>query len=260
MHDANHGATSASPRFNRILSLSLDLIGASSVLWRDKHNVKHHTYTNVAGADPDLEGGKPLLRLAPWQERRPWHRFQHLYVWVVYAAFPLKWWFFDDLRDLRGRGRRDAFQVLLGKAVFVSWAFILPAVLHPSWGLVGLWAVALATLGPVVASIFQLAHCAPQADFVQLEQARGSWAQHQVATTVDFAPRNAVLCWYLGGLNFQVEHHLFARVCHVHYPRLSGIVQETCLKHGLRYRCEPTLHSALAANFRWLRSLGAPSA
>src|SRR4051794_5392334 len=89
MHDANHGATSSSPWLNRVLSLSLDLIGASSALWRDKHNVKHHTYTNVAGADPDLEGGGALLRLAPWQPRKKWHRFQHLYVWIIYAFFPL---------------------------------------------------------------------------------------------------------------------------------------------------------------------------
>src|SRR4051812_27282444 len=160
MHDANHGAASPSPRVNRLLSFSLDLLGASSALWRHKHNVLHHTYTNVSGADPDLEGGGAVLRLAPWQPRYPWHRYQRYYVWLVYALFPLKWWFIDDVRELlEGRVRgRELYTALLGKGLFVGWAFALPAALHFSWGLVGLWAIALVTLGNVMASVFQLAH------------------------------------------------------------------------------------------------------
>src|SRR6185503_10791683 len=91
MHDANHDATSSNRGVNRALSWSLDLLGASSLLWRHKHNLMHHTFTNVAGSDPDLEGGRPWLRLAPWQERRPWHSYQHLYVWLLYGVFPIKW-------------------------------------------------------------------------------------------------------------------------------------------------------------------------
>src|SRR5438270_116835 len=100
MHDANHGSTSSSARTNGILSFTLDLIGGSSFLWRRKHNVLHHTYTNISSLDPDLEGGGPLLRLAPWQPRHGHHRFQHLYVWLLYGFFPLKWWFVDDFREL----------------------------------------------------------------------------------------------------------------------------------------------------------------
>src|SRR5882762_3657635 len=92
MHDANHGGTSSSARMNGILSFTLDLIGGSSFLWRRKHNVLHHTYTNISALDPDLEGGGPFLRLAPWQSRHGHHRFQHLYVWLLYGLFPLKWW------------------------------------------------------------------------------------------------------------------------------------------------------------------------
>ncbi|HEY6863952.1 MAG TPA: acyl-CoA desaturase, partial [Burkholderiales bacterium] len=236
MHDANHGATSSSARVNRIVSLSLDLVGASSVLWREKHNVRHHTYTNIAGADPDLEGGSPFLRLAPWQRRRAWHRFQHLYVWLIYAVFPLKWWFFDDLRELSRLRPRDRLSLLAGKGVFLAWAVVIPAMLHPGWGLVALWAIAVATLGNVLAAVFQLAHCMDDAEFVDATAERGDWAEHQLSTTVDFAPRNALLGWYLGGLNFQVEHHLFARVCHVHYPALAAMVRDASARHGLRYR------------------------
>jgi linoleoyl-CoA desaturase len=221
----------------------------------------HHTYTNVSGVDPDLEGGGPWLRVAPWQPRHPWHRFQHLYVWLLYGLFPLKWWFVDDLRELaEGRVRgRALFGALAGKALFISWAFALPAILHPGWALVGIWAIALFTLGNVLAFVFQLAHCVGRAEFFEAADVQGAWMRHQVATTVDFAPANPLLSWYLGGLNYQVEHHLFARVCHVHYPALARIVAETCRAHRVRYRVEPTLRSAIGANLRWLHQLGAPA-
>lgn len=261
MHDANHGAASSSARVNRLLSYSLDLLGASSALWRHKHNVLHHTYTNISGIDPDLEGGGAVLRLAPWQPRYPWHRFQRFYIWLVYALFPLKWWFLDDVKELaEGRVRgRELFGAIAGKLLFITWAFALPAILHPSWALFGIWAIALFTLGNVLAFVFQLAHCVGEAEFVKSEEVEGGWMRHQVATTVDFAPANALLSWYLGGLNFQVEHHLFARVCHVHYPALRRIVAETCRAHAVPYRCQPSLWSALGANWRWLRTLGAPA-
>jgi linoleoyl-CoA desaturase len=270
MHDANHGATSSNTRANRLLSFTLDLLGASSFLWRSKHNVLHHAYPNLEGLDPDIEAGSPLLRLAPWQPRRWYHRFQHLYVWLLYGLFPLQWWFIDDVRELAtgrigghrfppARGRA-LLMAVLGKALFVSWAFVLPAVLHPSWALLALWGLAIFILGNVLAGVFQLAHCVGEAEFLGSGRVESDWAEHQVATSVDFARRNVLLGWYLGGLNFQVEHHLFPRVCHLHYPALSRIVEATCLSHDVRYRCEPTLRSALAANWRWLRLMGSASA
>jgi linoleoyl-CoA desaturase len=267
MHDANHGGYSTSGRVNRILSFSLDFIGASSHVWRHKHNVLHHTYTNISGLDADLEPG-PLLRFATWQPRRAYHRFQHLYVWLLYAVFPLRWFFIDDFRDMlsgsigganypRPRGW-SLVGALAGKAVFYSWAFVIPAVLHPTWWLIPLWLLASFTLGNVLATVFQLAHCVEGVDFHQGQgQAMDSeWAVHQVSTTMDFAPSSALLSWYLGGLNFQVEHHLFPRVCHMHYPAISRIVEETCRAHGISYRSEPSLLVALGANVRWLRDLG----
>src|SRR6266849_6158966 len=218
-------------------------------------------------ARPGLGGGAAERLHRP---RHGHHRFQHLYVWLLYGLFPLKWWFVDDLRELAtgriaghqfppARGR-ELLGALAGKALFVSWAFVLPAVLHPSWALLPLWGLAIFTLGNVLAAVFQLAHCVGEAEFLDSGRIESDWAEHQVATTVDFAPANALLGWYLGGLNFQVEHHLFPRVCHLHYPALARIVEETCRAHRVRYRCEPTLRSALAANWRWLRRMGSPAA
>jgi linoleoyl-CoA desaturase len=272
MHDANHGGYSKSPRVNRIMSFTLDLVGASSAIWRQKHNVMHHTYTNVSGLDSDIESGSPMLRLAPWQPRLRAHRFQHLYVWLLYGLFPIQWWFLDDMSELvtgkvagqkfpPARGRR-LVGALAGKAVFIAWTLVIPLALHPWWVVLSLWFLAIFVLGNVLASTFQLAHCVGQAEFHKADagqEMKDEWAVHQVNTTVDFARRNRLLGWYMGGLNFQVEHHLFPKVCHLHYPAISRIVEETCAAHGIRYRDEPTLRSALRSNFRWLKQMGSPS-
>jgi linoleoyl-CoA desaturase len=267
MHDANHGAYARGRRANRALGLTLDLIGGSSYMWRHKHNVLHHTYTNVAPLDVDL-GGSALLRFSPETPRRPVMRFQHLYVWALYAVYPLGWWVLDDFQRLvSGRigenpiprpDRGDVATLLLGKAVFFGWTVVLPLAVHPTWLVLPFAAVAIATLGVTLAVTFQLAHCVGEADFHDARSGRpvGDWAAHQVTTTVDFARGNRLLGWYLGGLNFQVEHHLFPKVCHVHYPALSRIVEATCAAHGVRYTAQPSLRAAVAANVRWLREMG----
>jgi len=269
MHDANHGASAKRPAWNRALSFSSDLIGGSSAVWRHKHNVLHHTFTNVVGLDADLDAGA-LLRLAPSQPRRAAHRWQHLYAWGLYLVFPLRWFLYDDLRDVvtgriggqpfpRPRGW-DLATLLAGKALFLAWAVVLPVALHPTWWLVPVALLAVGTLGLTLATVFQLAHAVGEADFVAAGGGtlEVDWATHQVATTVDFARGNRLLGWYLGGLNFQVVHHLFPRVSHVHYQALSPLVEAACRAHGVRYRAWPGLGAALAANVRWLRLMGRP--
>jgi linoleoyl-CoA desaturase len=267
MHDANHGASANRTGWNRVLSFSSDLIGGSSAVWRHKHNVLHHTFTNVVGVDADLDAGA-LLRLAPSQPRHAAHRWQHLYVWLLYVVFPLRWFLYDDLRDVAtGRVGGQPFPrphgwelagLLVGKVLFLGWAVALPLALHPTWWLAPVALLAVGTLGLTLATVFQLAHAVGEADFV----APGAgalpldWATHQLATTVDFARGNRLLGWYLGGLNFQVVHHLFPRVSHVHYRALAPLVEAACRAHGVRYRAWPGLGAALGAHVRWLRRMG----
>jgi linoleoyl-CoA desaturase len=270
MHDANHGSSAANPAWNRALAYSADLIGASGALWRQKHNVLHHTYTNVVGVDSDLDSGT-LLRVAPSQPRRSGHRWQHLYVWLLYVVFPLRWFFFDDFRDLsvgriggqpfqRPRGR-DLAALFLGKAIFIGWAVVLPVVIHPTWWLLPFGLLTIGTLGVTLATVFQLAHAVGEAAFIAPTGAilPTDWATHQVTTTVDFARGNALLGWYLGGLNFQVVHHLFPRVSHVHYRALAPLVEAACRDHGVPYRAWPGFAEALGANVRWLKQMGRPA-
>src|SRR5262245_17931065 len=98
-HDANHGAYSRHRLVNRMMERSLDFLGASSYLWRLKHNVFHHTYTNLHGADHDIDLG-PFARLAPAQPRRPMHRFQHLYMWAFYGFTAFNMHFVEDFKQL----------------------------------------------------------------------------------------------------------------------------------------------------------------
>jgi linoleoyl-CoA desaturase len=269
MHDANHGAYARSPRVNRAWGLTLDLVGASSYLWRFKHNVQHHTFANVDGMDSDIDAG-PFLRLAPSQPLRRFHRWQHVYGWGLYGVLAVKWWFVDDVVDVaRGRIGRLPFArprgpelaaFVAGKAVFVGWALAVPVLVFRSAWVAAFFVLGAFTLGVVLSTVFQLAHAVPDAEF---HAAAGAdtrmptgFAEHQVRATVDFAPANRLLGWYVGGLNFQVEHHLFPDVCHVHYPALAPIVEAACRQAGIRRRTAPTLRAAIAHHYRHLRALG----
>jgi linoleoyl-CoA desaturase len=270
MHDANHGAYSRSPRVNRAFGFALDAVGASSYVWRFKHNVQHHTYSNVDGLDADIDAA-PFLRLAPSQRLRAWHRWQHLYAWPLYGVLAVKWWFVDDAVDLlRGRiglvnfPRPQGWElagVLLGKAVFLSWSLVVPLVLFRSGWVAPLYLLGAFTLGVVLSVVFQLAHAVDETTFHAAEPGAERrlptpWAEHQVRATVDFARSNRLLGWYVGGLNYQVVHHLFPEVCHVHYPALAKVVEAVCAKHRIPYRAQPTLRAALAAHYRFLCRLG----
>ena len=166
----------------------------------------------------------------------------------------------------RPRGR-ELLIFVGGKIVFFSLAFLLPALLHPLWGVLATYAIAAFTSGVVLAVVFQLAHCVEEAEFPMPVRTAGGearmqtdWAVHEVQTTVDFARGSRVLCWLLGGLNFQVEHHLFHKICHVHYPALSKVVEEACEEFGVRYAAHRTFAGAVASHFRWLVRMGRPDA
>jgi linoleoyl-CoA desaturase len=269
-HDANHGAYSTRGWVNRIFGCTLDLMGVCSFIWRQKHNIAHHTFTNVAGIDYDLDFGV-LARLSPEQRRRPWHRYQHLYLWFFYGFLLPKWVFHDDFIILKKRligahklpaPNAAKLTAFVGwKVFFVLWAIAIPALFHPWWQVLVFHSIAVFTLGLTLGTFFQLAHCISEADFPAVghgARMEADWAAHQIATTVDFAPKSAFLTWFVGGLNFQVEHHLFPKVCHLHYPALAKIVGEVSLKHGLKYRRHTTFGGAIASHFRHLRTLGLP--
>jgi linoleoyl-CoA desaturase len=267
-HDGGHQAYSNHRWVNKLMALTLDLLGGSSYVWAKKHNQIHHSYSNITGHDDDIDIGV-LGRLSPHQ---PWlkvHRFQHLYLWFLYGMLPIKWQIFDDFRDIL-KGRIAAYPIpmtkgweavllLGGKITFFSLALVLPMCLHPVWSVLLLYVLASFVQGVTLSVVFQLAHCVEEANFPMPESGRmeTAWAVHQVETTVDFGRHNRLLTWYVGGLNYQIEHHLFPRICHIHYPAISGIVEETSREFGVRYIAHETLRQGIASHFRWLRRMGA---
>lgn len=266
-HDASHGSYSRLPAFNRAMAFAFDLLGASSYVWHWKHDVVHHTYPNITGVDEDISLG-PLGRLTPSQPHHPPHRFQHFYLWALYGLILFKWQFVDDFRDvIRGKVGQTAMPrprglelglFLAGKVASVAVCFVIPLLRHPPGVVFGMYFLTAFLLGLVVSVVFQLAHAVEDAEFpVAAPRGRMSseWAIHQVETTVDFARGSRVLAWYLGGLNFQIEHHLFPKLSHAHYPALAPIVEAVCVERGVRYRAHRTLRAAIASHYRWLRRL-----
>jgi linoleoyl-CoA desaturase len=268
-HDANHGAYSHRRWVNRLMGFSLDLLGASSYLWHWKHNILHHTYTNIEGADHDLDA-KPFGRLAPEQTRRLPHRFQHIYMWALYGFMLPKWQLVDDFQNaLEGRLENNRIprprgwalaQLLFGKIAFFAWALAIPMAFHRWWVVLLFYGGTSFSVGVILAVVFQLAHCIEEAEFphVSAESSRipVDWARHQLKTTVDFARGNRAITWYLGGLNYQIEHHLFPRICHIHYPAIAGVVEETCAEFGVPYLAHEGVLGALSSHWRWLRRMG----
>ena len=270
-HDGSHQAYSNLPWVNGLMAMTLDVIGGSSHLWQWKHVVFHHTYVNIAGQDPDLNLGI-LARVTPHQKRRTFHRWQHLYLWLFYGFLAIKWQLVADFRNLitrrigRHRVRRptgwDLVVLVAGKVVFFTWAFGIPLLFHPVVVVLIYYAVAALVAGATLSVVFQVAHCVGEAAFplpcANTGRMESDWAIHQAETTVDFARRSRVVAWLLGGLNFQIEHHLFPRICHVNYPGISRVVEDTCRDFGIGYREFASFPAGLAAHFHWLRRMGRP--
>lgn len=272
-HDGSHHAYSNHDWINKLMAMTLDVIGGSSYHWYWKHLVYHHTYVNITGHDTDVDIGG-LGRLTPHHRRLWFYRWQQFYIWPLYGFMAINWHLVGDFRDvIPGRigehklPRPKGWELVIfvaGKVSFFALAFGIPLLFHPIWVVALFYAAAAMVLGLVLSVVFQLAHCVEQAEFPVPRQDTGrienSWAIHQVETTVDFARRSRVASWLLGGLNFQIEHHLFPRICHINYPAISKVVEQTCLEFGVRYSEHKSFWSGVASHFRWLRRMGMPDA
>lgn len=272
-HDAGHSAASRHRAVNYLGLVLMDLTGVSSYVWLQRHNMMHHAYPNVHDYDCDIDVG-PLLRLSPHQPHLWLHRFQHIYLWPLYGLHLLKWQFIDDvvplitgrlgaLRFRRPRGY-DLAHYLLGKTAFVVLAFVIPMSLHAPAAVLGLYLLIAYVNGMIFVYVVQLSHlveCTETPRPSQIgAQLDSDWAVHQVEASCDFSQQNRVLSWLLGGLNFQVEHHLFPKVCHVHYPALAPIVRDACREFDVPYNTHASVLAGLRSHHRFLRHLGQASA
>jgi linoleoyl-CoA desaturase len=270
MHDACHGSYSTKTWLNNLMGLSLNMLGGNAFIWKFKHNIIHHTYTNIDGIDDDI-AKSPVIRQCESQKWVKAHRYQHIYVVVLYAISSFAWVSMLDFTkyfrqkvhntSLQKMNLTEHFIFWISKVMYILFYVIIPVhfVGWTAW-LIGFSCMHVA-LGLTLAIVFQLAHVVEDAEFVfapglEPQKIEEEWAIHQVRTTANFAPENKLVSWFVGGLNFQIEHHLFPKVSHVHYPAIAPIVRETCNKHHVRYNEFRTMSSAVASHFRIMKMLG----
>lgn len=272
MHDANHGSYSAKKWKNNTLSYTLNLVGGHSFNWKVQHNVLHHTYTNVHDVDEDISP-RGILRMAPGSPWRPFHRWQHYYAWFFYGLMTFVWVVHKDFKNIikyqrngmmklqNGSPVKEWIIMVLSKIAYIGYIIVLPALLLPfSWGQIILGFLLMQFIaGFILAIVFQPAHViegttypVPDAD----GNLENNWAIHQLHTTTNFGHRHKAFSWFVGGLNYQVEHHLFPNICHVHYRNIAPIVKQTTQDFGLPYKSVDTFMQAMVAHTKLLKELG----
>lgn len=273
MHDANHGSYSTNKVVNIILGGLLNLVGGWHTNWKIQHNVLHHTYTNIHEHDGDIEN--IFMRFSPDQEHKPMHKYQRFYAPFLYSLLSLYWLLAKDyvqislfqkngLLEKQGKSvTRAILEVSFFKLVYVT-SVVLVAYLNkdvfPIWCTVVGFLFAQAMSGLILSLIFQPAHVQPHIHFTKADDTtssvENSWAIHQMRTTTNFATEKKLFSWFIGGLNYQVEHHLFPNICHVHYRKIAPIVKETAEEYGVPYQNQETFTEALSNHFRLIRLLG----
>lgn len=272
MHDGNHGSYSKEHWINSLMGYSLNVVGASSFNWKIQHNLLHHTYTNIYGKDEDISR-RGIMRFSPHAPWKKFHKYQFIYAWFLYGLMTISWVFIKDfsqlpdyqkkgfLRRLKTSGSKEWTILILTKLIYFGYIFMVPVLVTPwLW-----WQVFLGILimhfvtGFLLAIIFQPAHVTPSSDFPLPDKnhaLKDNWTIHQLRTTTNYANNSRWFTWMVGGLNFQVEHHLFPGMCHVHFPQIAGIVETTAKEFGLPYNSIPTFAQALQEHLFLLRKLG----
>ncbi|MBI9067347.1 MAG: acyl-CoA desaturase [Salinivirgaceae bacterium] len=273
MHDANHFSYSKNKTINKIMSYSLFMVGGFPTNWQHQHNTLHHGYTNIDGMDEDISPPVSLLRFSPHKPLQKIHKFQFLYAWFFYGMMTLMWATSKDFKQLNRYFKSDSsfgtnksytkllVEIILSKAIYYIILLALPMLMLPfAWYWIVLFFLVMQfTAGFILTIIFQTAHVVPTSEY-PLPNKEGSmennWAVHQLHTTSDFAPNNKILSWLIGGLNFQVVHHLFPNISHVHYPKISKLVQSMTEKYNLPYHVQPGFFKALWEHTKMLKRLG----
>lgn len=272
MHDSNHESFSSKKWVNKIMGSSMYILAGNVYNWKVQHNVLHHTFTNIPGFDEDIDAG----RIIRFNKNSKWlkiHQFQKYYSFFLYGLLTINWAITTDFRQMRkylkrklsyGKFPNPATEwttLIVTKLLYYFLWIALPLlVLDIAWWkvLIGFFVMHY-TAGIILSIVFQLAHIVPMAE-MPLPDKEGNlehtWAVHQLYTTTNFAPNNKFISWYTGGLNHQVEHHIFPHISHIHYGKIAKIVKETALEYDLPYNEYKTFTKAIAEHFNQLKTLG----
>ncbi|HET6992124.1 MAG TPA: acyl-CoA desaturase [Bacteroidia bacterium] len=272
MHDANHGAYSGNATANKFIGYALNLLGGSIFNWKFQHNILHHTYTNISGMDDDIDE-KLGMRFSPHTPHRKIQKGQFIYAFFLYSIITLYWVTLKDFLQFarytregvnpgsRSENAVTLLKITILKIVYFFFIMVMPVVFFhiPFYQVLTGFLLLHAIGGLILSVVFQLAHTVegtthPMAD--EKGTIENNWAIHQMNTTMNFARKSKSISWYVGGLNFQVEHHLFPKICHVHYPEIAHIVKETAEEFGVPYLESPTFMDALRSHINTLKRFG----
>jgi linoleoyl-CoA desaturase len=271
MHDGAHGTVSHKNWVNEMFASTIVLLGSNPINWKIQHNIMHHRYTNIYGYDPDIYT-KAIIRLSKHAPLKKYHRFQFVYAFFLYGlmTFAKLVGDFRQLIQFKRKGlletqrknyKTEWMKLILIKIIYLFLMIGLPLLVTSyNWWqiLIGFFVMHLIA-GMIMSTIFQMAHVVKD-----LEQPlpdnelkiKNEWMVHQLHVTSNFAPRNKLLFWYAGGLNYQVEHHLFQYINHIHYPALSKIVKVKCEKFEIPYHSNTRFFDAIKSHIGRLRELG----
>ncbi len=270
MHEGGHQSFSQIKWLNQASAYSLNVLGGNALFWKTKHNINHHTYTNIEGMDDDIKV-EPFMRIHKTQRKYWIHRFQHIYWIVLYGITYFAWVFVNDfIKYFSGKiasGSENQKWEL--KEHFIFWttkvAYITLYIGVPIYfaglanTLIG-FGIMTFVCGLTIGIVFQMAHVVEDTAFPKPDNLTSKinkeWAIHQIETTANFGTDNKLLSWLLGGLNFQVEHHLFPRISHVHYPAINKLVKETCKEFNVSYLEFSSLSTAFLSHLRHIRKMG----
>ncbi len=269
MHDGSHGSFSTKQWVNTLCAYSINFLGGDALLWKNKHNIIHHTFTNIEGHDQDI-AMMPVLRSNTFQKKYALHNYQHIYSFVVYGLSSILWVFMLDYIKyftgkvgnikIAGMTTKDHLLFWLTKVSYIGLYLIVPSLVW-GWGytVIG-FMVYHFFLGLTLSIVFQLAHVVEETEFTDKHFAdnkiEDEWAIHQLKTTANFATENKFVGWFTGGLNFQVEHHLFPKISHVHYPAINKIVKQVCAEMNLPYHEFSTFGKAVKSHLKHLKATG----
>ena len=271
MHDKVHGAYVKSFWGNILLEIPIVSIGVESLIWKIEHNIMHHNYTNIDGLDQDIYN-RGVFRFSKHHPRRWYHRYQHIYATFFYSLMIMEWMTVKDFLKLVKYKKMGFFKtnpeaiqraliIIAKKSVFFTLFLVIPLyVIDRPAELVSLmFLTMLAVAGIYMTIIFQLAHVVPHTYFPETEENNGeNWHIHQMKTTSNFANNNRFITFILGGLNYQIEHHIQPGMCHVHYPKISKIVKSTAAEFGIPYYTYRSVWEAISMHYGLLRKLGRP--
>lgn len=272
MHDANHESFSAKKWVNTLMGSSIYILAGNVYNWKVQHNVLHHTYTNIEGHDEDMDAGR-IIRFSKHADWMPIHKYQKYYAPILYGLLTINWAITTDFKQMSSYLKRklsygefpnpkvEWTKLIISKIVYYSTWIVLPIlVLNIAWWkvLIGFFVMHY-TAGIILSVVFQLAHIVPSTE-VPLPDENGNmkntWAIHQLFTTANFAPKNWFVDFYTGGLNHQVEHHIFPNISHIHYSKIAKIVKETALEFNLPYNEYKTMRRAIIEHFKHIAELG----